>query len=262
MTGTAAMDIGGQTTSKEFGLRRTRTYANHDEINSFKDTRLCVVDEISFATYGHDLHKLSRHMKGFTECNEWYYGSVAIVFLGDFCQLEPINGDCIYDAQGGLWEGELNCLVELHGTWRFKDCPEMMHIMPTWRNEGLSEEDRKILNSRVIDGVKVKMPDVLSTQFAAYYNAKRAIVNTEIFKMYLKRYHGNATKHNIPKTAIVIKANARWGKSKLPLSFGQRKVLFEQCTEADVQNGNREHCDPLLCLYSGCPLMFDAHWKC
>jgi hypothetical protein len=60
---------------------------------------------------------------------------------------------------------------------------------------------------------------------------------------------------NIPYTAIVIKAGTKWAKSKISLSFDQRKVLFEECSESDVEQGTSQMCAPLLCLFFGCDLM-------
>jgi hypothetical protein len=114
------------------------------------------------------------------------------------------------------------------------------------------EADRKILNSRVIDGVKVKMPCPESTRFATYFNAKRCGINMDMFRSYLEKHHADCTEDNIPNTAIVIKANARWGKSKIPLTYEQRNVLFENCSEADIVNSRNKHLDPILCLSSGC----------
>jgi hypothetical protein len=37
------------------------------------------------------------------------------------------------------------------------------------------------------------------------------------------------------RKAIVIKSKALWGKSKVPLSFEQRKVFFEKCSEAELR---------------------------
>ena len=124
----------------------------------------------------------------------------------------------------------------------------MQRIMPDMRNHGLSDSDRAILNSRVIDGDKVKMPRPESIRFATFFNAKRCGINMDVFRSYLERHHGDCTEDNIPKTAIVIKANARWGKSKIPLTFEQRKALFEKCSEADVANSRSKHLDLLLCL--------------
>ncbi len=60
---------------------------------------------------------------------------------------------------------------------------------------------------------------------------------------------------DISYSAFVIKAETKWDKSKIPLSFDQRKVLFEECSESDVKIGTSQMCAPLLCLFSGCDLM-------
>ena len=87
-----------------------------------QDTRLSVIDEISFAAYNSVLGKISNNLKTFTECQEYIYGKHAICFLGDFCQLETIGGDCIYKNRNGIfWEQALTCMVELKGTHRFND---------------------------------------------------------------------------------------------------------------------------------------------
>jgi hypothetical protein len=40
------------------------------------------------------------------------------------CQLETIDKDVIYKQVDGIfWEQSLNCLVELKGTHRYKNCP-------------------------------------------------------------------------------------------------------------------------------------------
>jgi hypothetical protein len=54
---------------------------------------------------------------------------------------------------------------------------------------------------------------------------------------------------------MVIKAVVNWAKSKTPLSFDQRKVIFEECPESDVKKGTGQMCAPLLCLFYGCDLM-------
>jgi hypothetical protein len=192
---------------------------------------------------------ISQFLQKATECTEFQYGSAAICFLGDFCQLETIDKDVIYNHVGGIyWEQSLNCLVELEGTHRYKDCPVLQRIMPKIRNEGLSEEDRKILNSRVINGDSVKMPRPEETRFATFNNANRWGINIDVFRSYLEKYHADCTEDNIPETAIVIKSKASWGKSKIALSFEQRKVFFEKCSEADVTNSRNKHLDPMLCL--------------
>jgi len=55
--------------------------------------------------------------------------------------------------------------------------------------------------------------------------------------------------------AVIIKANPVWARSGVPLSFGHRKILFEECSEAQTRNSHNKRCDPLLCLWHGCNLM-------
>jgi hypothetical protein len=45
----ATMKIGGVTTASEFHYMRDKTYATQDEIDSHKETRLNIIDEVSFA---------------------------------------------------------------------------------------------------------------------------------------------------------------------------------------------------------------------
>ena len=250
MTGTAATDIGGQTTAKVFKYMQPSKTATHEEIESFVDTRLNIIDEISFASYK-VLERISSNLQSFTNCTEYIYGSIDMLFLGDFCQLDAIGGNQIYlekQQNGMMWGQTLNCLVELKGTHRFKD-PFMQRVMSDIRREGLSNEDRATFNERCIGSNGVNMPDPKITRFATYYNKARCSINAEIFKKYLQQHHGKCTETNICKSAIVIKANAFWGKSKKALSFEHRKILFEECSESDTSTHNQQRCDPLLCLF-------------
>ena len=250
MTGSAATDIGGHTTASIFKYLQKTDSATHEEIESFADTRLNIIDEISFASY-RVLQKISANLQNLTNCHEFQYGSIDIMFLGDFCQLDAIGGDQIYlrkNQEGIVWRQALNCLVELKGTHRFKD-PFMQRVMSDIRRGGLSDADRATFNERCLGVSGLEMPDPITTRFATFFNKARCNINAAIFKKYLQQYHGECTEGNICKSAIVIKANAFWGKSRKELSFEQRKVLFEECSEADTSTHGSRHCDPLLCLF-------------
>ena len=159
ITGTAATEIGGQTTAMEYGYMKQDKAPKLEQIKEHANTRLNIIDEISFAGYDTVLTKVSSRLQGFTQCTDHVYGNHAMCFLGDFCQLQNIGGECIYEREQGIyWEQALNCMVELEGTHRYKDCPVLKRIMPQIRNEGMSEEIREILNGRVIDGKKICMP--------------------------------------------------------------------------------------------------------
>ena len=256
MTGTAATEIGGDTTAREFSLNKSKESADIEDLQAFQDTRLCIVDEISFAEYHRILQKLSSNLKAYTETPECQYGKVGMVFLGDFCQLEPIGGDPIYLQENGiLWEQALTAMVELKGTHRYLNCPEMQRIMPGIRENGLSELDRNILNSRVVDGNRLKMPPLSSTRFATFFNKTRAHINSAVFLQYLKKHHANCDQSNVPRSAIVVKGHVKWAGCQATLTFEQRKVLFEDCCEADFMDSWKKRADPFLCLLSGCDLM-------
>jgi hypothetical protein len=102
---------------------------------------------------------------------------------------------------------------------------------------------------------KVKKPNPLETKYATFCKAMRANTNATVFQNCLTTHHDVNSEVGIMHTAIVIKAATKWDKSKTPLSFDQRKVLFKECSEADVKHGTSQMCAPLLCLFRGCDLM-------
>ena len=259
MTGSAATEIGGTTTASDFKYMRGSSIAQPEDLKDFADTRLNIIDEISFANYS-IMKKISDRLRSYSENTTYTFGGQAMCFLGDFCQLECIGGDTLYKNRPGIyWEQALTWMVELKGTHRYSKCPVMQDILPRMRNGELTSQDRKVLNSRVIDGINVRLPDPARTRFATYCNAARCEINAHTFKAYLEEYHSASTETNICTTALLIKANAQWVTNGQNLSFAQRKVLFEQCSEADIKNNSSQRCDPLLCLFDGCNLMMNEN---
>ena len=142
MTGLASTEIGGDTASREFDLN-IKTPKAHERIKEFIDTRLIIVDEISFADYEKDLAKMSSHLQQYTECHDFTYGSCAMVFIGDLRQLPPISGNSVYKHKYGIyWEQSLTAMVELKGTHQFSFCPILKGILPTLQEQGMSENAR------------------------------------------------------------------------------------------------------------------------
>jgi hypothetical protein len=93
-----------------------------------------------------------------------------------------------------------------------------------------------MLNGRVI-GAKLKVPDLLTIQWATYFNNLRCMINMTLWHTYFSQYHNACTARNIPTSAIVIKATTQWaGSQKMPLSPNQRKVLFQQCPESTIKD--------------------------
>jgi hypothetical protein len=205
-------------------LRKMRLTPTRDEIEYHRWSVIrwishCVSWNKSFPAEGYRMQRIS--IQG---CH---------VFSWWFCQLETIDKDDIQSRSMEYWEQSLNCLVELKGTHRYKNCP-VLRIMPKMRNEGLSEADRKILNSRVIDRNKVKMPRwrIPASLHSIMPNDAASI---SMCSDRISKHHTDCTpdNDNIPKSAIVIKSKALWGKVRC-LSHLNRKVFFEKCSEAEV----------------------------
>ena len=160
LTGSSAISIGGDTTARRFGLR-CKKGVKPEEQTLFEDTRLCIIDEVGFMDYDKDLVVLNQRLRAYTKDHgDEPFGNMDIVFLGDFHQLEPVGQNCLYNHEFSLhWEQALNCMVELHGTHRFRNCPHFSVIMPQLRKGIISHATRRLINSRYVDEVNVKVVD-------------------------------------------------------------------------------------------------------
>ena len=85
-----------------------------------------------------------------------------------------------------LWPVQaLNCMVELKGTHRFSNCSDYKRIMTSLRKGILTDEDRDMVNGRVIDDINVKMPDSAKVRYATFFNKLRCMVNTDVVDAHL-----------------------------------------------------------------------------
>ena len=255
-TGCAATEIGGETTTRAFGLAKKQQHATNDDLQKYRNLRMVIVDEVSFLDHDKHLKKLSDNLQMFTECREFKYGRRPIIFLGDFRQLLPVGGNSILSFPNSpYWTQAINCVVELNGTHRFNQCKIMREIMPALHQGGLSAKHRDIFNSRLINNESVQAPPIDKTRVATFHNLPRSYHNRRAFREYLFRHHSGNRESTIPKTAIIIKSSMQWGKSKQSLNPTFRKVVFENCTDAHIQTSRKTKCDPFLTLIHGCPTM-------
>jgi hypothetical protein len=260
LTGTAATEIKGCTVHSACHINAKIDNIGLDKSRQWDDVRLLIVDEISFGGRNRFLPKLSSRLQKLSQTDNddsgnCIYGKVNIVFMGDFLQLEPIGDLSIYSGQATrLWDFAINTLVELNGKHRFRQCRQMGDALAELRETGMTERLRDLFNTRVVDGINVKLPDLSTTQFATARNAKRTDINYALFHEYLEKNHRSATKSSIPSSAMIVKAGA-WWSSDVPLTFTQRKQLYEECTEADIKDGRDKHCDPFLRLWKDCKVM-------
>jgi hypothetical protein len=252
LTGTAAVEIGGETTTREFGLKRKKR-VNVEDIDQWKDTRINIIDEISFAGQA-DLEKLSRNLQAYTECFDQIYGNIAICFIGDFCQLPVIKGIKIYIGPPTMyWEQALTTMVELDGHHRYAEDRELGKAMAEARN-GDARNIRKMLSKRILTEGHVQMPRGLASRYATFTNVRRAVINGNIFKKYLAIYHTSNSNLPIPEGAIVIRGHAQWYTSRKSLGHAAHRRLWEHCSDGHVQFESKR-ADPFLSLFYGCELM-------
>ena len=251
MTGSAGVEIGGDTTARAFGLNcQTVTIK---QMEAFKDTRINIVDEVSFACYK-TLEDLSAKLQAYTEHPTETYGNIAIVFLGDFCQLPTIAGQNIYCNENSIhWVQALNQMVELEGHHRYADDPELGQAMASARN-GDDAKLRRMLTSREIRKNNLIIPQGVGTRYATYTNKKRASINANIFREYLQTYHHAEVDTTIPRGALIIRGTAKWGTPSLALGPDAHKKLWENCSDAHCKT-DAQLADPFLCLFFGCQLM-------
>ena len=252
LTGAAGVSIGGDTTCRQFGILKKKV--SIEDIDTFSDTRLNIVDEISFAGV-ETLEKLSKRLQALTECRKHIYGNIHIAFIGDFCQLPGINTEPIYAGCPTIyWEQSLNQMVELKGHHRYKNDPALGFAMEEARN-GNAEKLKEMLKSREIKENNLQIPGNFQANFATYTNKKRAEINANVFRTYLEQNHHENEHICVPGGLIVIRACASWHSSKKKLGFLAHHTLWECCLDGYVKDAQSQRADPFLCLFHGGELM-------
>ena len=104
--------------------------------------------------------KLNLHLQQAKENFRENFGGLDIIFAGDFSQLKPIissndyNNGSLYTAKGRayeLWQGSINCFIELKGMHRFKNDPEWGLILKRMREGIPTKNDLKEINRHVVN---------------------------------------------------------------------------------------------------------------
>ena len=260
MSGVAAALIHGETMQPAVHFYNTHITTDYQQ--EWSDTRLLIIDEISFALSA-DLTKLNEKLGLLKQHVHSKYGGIHILFTGDFSQLEPINGfPLYYETNFALWHDWVNCFIELTGEHRFKKDPEFGRILKRIREGNPTEEDIATLNTRVINGdhphapTMADLPDDLS--YAVHENADRCAINNSIFAEHLKATHSKDKNVPPPKhTLAVLSDEIYWGSNKAPLAANARRTLYERCNESQITTpGQRKKfVDPMLKCITNMPMM-------
>lgn len=149
LTGCAAILINGQTIHSYLCLglnNNSATYVYNKYKNALKkinNLNVIIIDEISMMDS--DLLEKINKLLCLIKNNKYPFGGIQIIFIGDFCQLPPING--MYCFQNSLWnELKLNTII-LTEIMRQKDDNNFQLILEEIRKGKCSNETYKILKS-------------------------------------------------------------------------------------------------------------------
>ena len=88
-----------------------------------------------------------------TGCHEKYWGGLAVLFAGDFTQLDPPGkgNKSIYKLKDIYqFHGCINTFLELTTSWRFKNDKQWQQMLSRMRDEGLTEDDETLINKHIL----------------------------------------------------------------------------------------------------------------
>ena len=256
MTGVAATLLLGETTHRAVYLNQRKPIEAY-QIEEWIETRLLIIDEISFASKSDfvNLHKKVRRLK---QNLNLHYGGLSIVFSGDMRQLEPVgaNKKPIYEDNCPEFKDWVNCFIELVGMHRFKDDIEWGKLLLRFRNGTMTMDDVKKVNERVVKK-GMKIPDDI--KYATYFNRDRDAINTALFEERCKQLY--LRDGDVKDSLLVFSDNllVQNGNKKY-VSFKNCQSFWENCGEDSVKpQQGKGRMDPLLKLYEGSRVMLTAN---
>jgi hypothetical protein len=256
MTGVAATWLHGETTHKAVGTNRDSIPS--DMMAEWWDTRLLIVDEVSFAS-PQDINAIKKNCGVLKKKPFLPYGKCNIVFSGDFSQLPPVKTMPLYKGPPcPAFHNDINSFIELNGHHRFRDDPEWGHVMSRFREGQPTPDDIDLINDRCLVSDQHKPPSAV--QAATFLNANRDAYNSSVFERFCETHKpadGSLFKHatlvfmdnieirDTAKTFVNVKSNS------------VLKWFYSNCGEnaCKIPDKAAGRVDPCLKLYCNCPLM-------
>lgn len=191
-TGAAASEFGGITTLTALQVPRHGDIkeASEETRSVLRRVKILIMDEISFMSVKH-LQLISKRLQGLFECTS-PFGGLSVIFCGDFRQLEFESEDqLLYTTGSNLYfENLLNAALILENKHRFRDDPLYGEIMSDMWSEGLTSEQIKEINKRVVTD-KRSLPDVFDDDchYACPTNQHRNIISANNFRRHILATH-------------------------------------------------------------------------
>ena len=160
----------------------------------WKPVRIFVVDEVSFLKVK-DMTELNKKLQNLREDTSKPFGGVSIIFSGDFHQLQPVmgtNSDILYSSSPNAlwWRNTINAAVFLQSNHRFKEDKPYGDFLDRMRRGETTEEDiEEFINSRVVDGDSVCVPEHPELCYATATNKMRNAITAATFKAHIEATH-------------------------------------------------------------------------
>jgi hypothetical protein len=263
MSGVAATLLMGETTHGALHLNQTRQFTR-EQIDCWADTRLLLVDEISFASKW-QIEKIHDNLCTLKEKRHSRYGGLHVIYAGDFRQLEPPGqgGQPLYEEQCQQFSDWINCYIELKGKHRFKQDPQWGALLRRCRNGQLSDKDIEWINGRVVGrnnktvGNGTPLPP--NIRYATYQNRDRDAINTALF---VKRCEHLIRENSHTNDSIMIFCSDMFAQDGTGVyqPFHNSKALWQGCGEDDIKTGRASgRMDPVLKLWRGRNVMLPVN---
>lgn len=260
LTGSAAVEIGGETTHSALALQKKKI---DDIIDDFKNAYLIIIDEISFASKK-TLEMIERKLRELKEQPNKRFGGIPVIFAGDFTQLKPVGANPIYlFTDFDIWYDWVNTFIELRSNHRFKHDQSWGELLLRYRDAGPSKADVDIINSRLIGsrGGPKEHDIPADAVYATKTNRDRMAINDAIFVKHLENTHSMDPSIPIPNhTICVLASDLRWKKPNtqrdyIPMNNYCRDIVHTSVGEAFIKDKENKYHSSMLKLYRGRPLM-------
>ena len=249
MSGVAATLIRGETTHSALYLNK-RNPIGHEELEVWAETRMLIIDEISFASAS-SLKLIYQRLKDLKR-GDAPYGGMNVIFAGDMYQLEPVVGDPLHKEHNVEFNDNINCFIELQGNHRFAQDPEWGELLRRFRLGEVTDEDLAKINERVVRHDRVPA----NIKYATYCNKDRDAINAALFEKHCFLKKNN---ENIATDAVAIYSD-RVKICKTDKTYVDMKNLhhfWNTCGESNIsETTTHGKMDPVLRLYAGCQVMF------
>ena len=238
LTGCAATLIRGETLHSALGLN-SRQQIQAPSRKMFEQTRMIIVDEISFANE-RNIRKMNTNLKAFKD-NDLPFGGIHVVFTGDFRQLDPVAAPPLYLSD--IFAGFINLYMELKGKHRYSDDVAWGEFLWKFRDGTITIREIEEFNEYLKQKRKrAALPQ--NIKYATYTNADRDMINANVFDKALD--NGAECLVVFASSPKVLPENSkRYKPMKDP------KKLWNNVSESGAKTSGSLRIDPVLKLYKG-----------